>query len=510
MSHDVLTPLTGSSPRLANKAELDVFLTLPDAASIVRSTSFEQVFFTIRTIGLADATGILPHVSEAQVRGFVDLDCWRKDHFVSRPFMEWIAAFVQAGPAETARALGGIDEDVTALYLKDLIDVYEVERDEPPPATELMFTPDGMLAIRQRGEGEKASIAALILDALFRFDPDLGFRILRRVRYSTRMELEETAYQNKVRRLDVHGFVDYFEALSIYAEPSDSETFGTPSPVADDAGLVSGDVPPQPLPTVFADSLAGDGFLMTALDSLSGSDTERIADELTALGNRILSANLVNLGEVGSIHASLREMKDFLTIGLECLSEGQPDVAAGVLAGHHVQTVFRKGFGEVVRLRASAGRLIRIPNFRPELLESPDVEFLSGVVRAKPLLWTGAIFRNFQSLDEVRDAGRRIETLTVVVGGYLELFGKAVPTLRQTFNTAVIRQAISGVFEPLPIRLSELEAFLEDGCELPWPPVPERLAPFAESWIGELRDTLQPLVGQKIDPRFIDTIHMRP
>ena len=31
------------------------------------------------------------------------------------------------------------------------------------------------------------------------------------------MELEELPYENKIRRLEIHGFVDYFEAMSIYA-----------------------------------------------------------------------------------------------------------------------------------------------------------------------------------------------------------------------------------------------------------------------------------------------------
>ena len=59
----------------------------------------------------------------------------------------------------------------------------------------------------------------LILDALFKYNPHLGTQILTLVRYTTRLELEETAYDNKIRRLEVHGFVDYYEAMSIYASP---------------------------------------------------------------------------------------------------------------------------------------------------------------------------------------------------------------------------------------------------------------------------------------------------
>ena len=348
----------------------------------------------------------------------------------------------------------------------------------------------------------------MILDVLFKHDPDHGLRILRRVRYTTRIELEETAYQNKTRRLDVHGFVDYYEALSIYSEPEAGETFSTPG-ASDRVEIIPGDVVPQSLPTVFAESLAGGEFLMAALHGVHAADTERVADELTALGNRILSANLVNMGEVEGISVALVEMRDFLTIGLEHLSSGETPAASAALAGNHIQSLFRTGFAQVAVVRKSAQRLIRISGFKPELLESPDIEFLSGLVRFKPLLWTGTEYRSFENLQEVTDASRRIDDLVVIVGGFLDLFGAVQPTLRQAFNTAVVRKAISGRFEPDAIESQELEVYLADGLKLPALKLPERLAGFAVEWLELLKAELEPLVGEKVDARFVGCLHMR-
>src|SRR5262249_52803327 len=140
MSNEMLSPLVGSALRVENKEQLEEFLTRPDAAHVVRSASFEEVFFTIKHVGLADSLDLLPLVSGKHVRGFIDLDCWRKDTFVRKPFMEWITAFVQAGAEETMKAISGIDDAVTALFLKDLINVYEIDRDDPPSRTQLIFT----------------------------------------------------------------------------------------------------------------------------------------------------------------------------------------------------------------------------------------------------------------------------------------------------------------------------------------------------------------------------------
>jgi hypothetical protein len=219
MSDERLSPLIGSPFRVENREALEDLLSRPDAGKLVGAASFEEVFFTIKHVGLADSLELLPLLTSRQVRGFIDLDCWRKDSFVRKPFMEWIAAFIQSGPEETVRALSGIDDLTIALFLKDLIHVYEVERDDPPTGTQLTFTPDNRFAVEQIEEGEPAAIGMMILDALFKYHPVLGSQILTRVRYTTRTELEETAFESKTRRLEVHGFVDYYEAISIYAGP---------------------------------------------------------------------------------------------------------------------------------------------------------------------------------------------------------------------------------------------------------------------------------------------------
>src|SRR5437867_11260870 len=217
MSNEMLSPLVGSTLRVESKDALEEFLTRPDAAHVVKTASFEEVFFTIKHIGLADSLDLLPLVSGKQVRGFIDLDCWRKDTFVRKPFMEWVAAFIQAGPAETMKAISGIDDTLISLFLKDLIHVYEIDRDDPPTGTQLIFTPDNRYSVEPLEHGEATTIGMLILDALFKYNPNLGTQIVTKVRYTTRVELEETAYDNKNRRLEAHGFVDYYDALSIYA-----------------------------------------------------------------------------------------------------------------------------------------------------------------------------------------------------------------------------------------------------------------------------------------------------
>src|SRR5262245_3905415 len=506
MSDEMLSLLIGSSLRVENKEQLDEFLSRPDAAEVVKSASFEEVFFAVKHVGLADSMELLPLISSKQVRGFIDLDCWRKDNFVRKPFMEWIAAFIQAGPEETVRALSGIDELVVALFLKDVVHVYEVDRDDPPEGTQLIFTPDNRFGVEPIEEGEPTTIGMLILDALFKYYPALGSRILTSVRYTTRAELEETAFQNKNRRLEAHGFVDYYEALSIYAGPEPHETHASADqqPAVD---AIPGEESPGNLPAVFVDSLMGGPFLIKAFERVTDpAEAERLAEQLTALGNRILSANLVNLGELDGIRPALSEMRDFLTIGLEHLSDGRAELGPELLRKNYIQTIFKIGFDQVAKLRDDADELARIPGFQIAMLDTDDREFVEALRRFKPLIYSPGGFRNFESMADVEKARTRLNALHAMAEAFVGTFGAVQQTLSRTFNTATIHFALHGTFQPNPINAAALETWLAQGFKLPAIDVPEPIQPFATQWWSELREELEPLVGKKIDPRFIASL----
>jgi len=508
MSEEMLSPLIGSALRIEDKEELDEFLTRPDAAHVVKHASFEEVFFTVKHIGLADALDLLSLVSGKQIRGFIDLDCWRKDQFVPKPFMEWVAAFIQAGAEETMKAISGIDETVTALFLKTLIHVYEIDRDDPPTTTQLIFTPDNRFGVEPLEQGEPTTIGMLILDALFKYNPPLGTQILRKVRYTTRVELEETAYQNRNHRLEMHGFVDYYDAMSIYAAPAGK------AEVAADREKPTEEIPgeenPGNLPAVFADSLLGGAFLMKAFEQITDpAESDRFAQELTALGNRILSANLVNLGELEGIRPALEEMRNFLTIGLEHLTGSRTDFAPEALRRNYIQTIFKIGFEQVVKLRDEADRLAGIRGFNVAMLDDEDREFIEGVRRFKPIVIERGSVRNFESLADVERSRARLEQIVRMVEVFMTTFPVVRESLRKTFNTATVHFALTGRFESLAVAGSDLERFLTGGFQIPAVDVPSAIAPFADRWWKALREELEPLAGQRIDPRFVATVHLK-
>src|SRR3989442_15545733 len=192
--------------------------------------------------------------------------------------------------------------------------------------------------------------------------------------------------------------------MSIYATPAPGEAHKVADrekPVEE----IPGQENPGNLPAVFADSLLGGAFLMKAFRQITDpTESDRFAQELTALGNRILSANLVNLGELEGIRPALEEMRDFLTIGLEHLTGGRTDFAPQALRKSYIQTVFKIGFDQVARLRDEADRRAQIPGFQISTLDESDHQVSQPFRLFKRLIILEGHSREFQSMSEIERA----------------------------------------------------------------------------------------------------------
>ena len=93
--------------------------------------------------------------------------------------------------------------------------------------------------------------------------------------------------------------------------------------------------------------------------------------------------------------------------------------------------------------------------------------------------------------------------------GFLRLFATTDTSLRKAFNTALIRKAVTGEFEPVPLDSSMVEKFIAGGLDVPAVELPPELEPFARRWATQLLEELRPLAGKKVDPRFVDSVSIR-
>ena len=558
-SRQTLSDFLSGSLRIGSRTDLDEFLASPGAAERVRSAPYQDLFLAIKAVGLADSQELLLLASSRQRRGFIDLDCWRKDSFHMASFMEWMAACLQCGPEEAAAAARAVDPNLLALFLKDTIRIHVLEADEPIPELPLILTPDQRFGIEVTGDVEGGTMARLLLDAIFRTDASLGYDLIDRVRWDNRVSLEEEAYQNKRLRLEEIGFVDYYEALSIYGEvgATGAPQLQQPLQEEEDGPGVS-----STLPALLVASLAPGEHLWRALGAIQDSrQAELVSQQLAALANRILSVHSVTTGDLEKVKPALEEMRDTLNLGLERLTRGRAALAASALKRQDMLGLFRTGFSLLADLRAQADRVVhrgrlRLQGARRTLLESPQAELLEGLRRHRPLFFEGAQdskragYRNFRGLADVESARRSLNEIEALGQIFWSLMAGPGPdltpeSLRQVnqepdelrfgtlFITAALNQVLGKPFRPDPIGVRQLQGVLKNLG--PTGTDPERLAdglravararldslgaetdrlevlnPFVESWCRAGAEELAPLRGEsEIIPQWVTTVLLR-
>jgi hypothetical protein len=556
--HQSLALFLGNSLRIADKSQLEEFLAQANARRLVYSAPYQDVFLIIKTVGLADSLELLRLTSKEQRCGFIDLDCWRKDSFHMPSFMEWLAAFIQCGPEETVRIARAVDPNLLSIFLKENILVHPLDPDEPSPDLPLILTPDNRFGIELTGEVEGATMSRLLLDALFRFDPELGYDLIDRVYWENRVSLEEEAYQEKRRRLEEIGFVDYYEALEIYGEAQQALS---PLPSKDDE--TKGAVPlSSTLPALFVASLAPGQYLWEALQTVQErKEADRISQGLAALANRILSVHSVTPGDLGKVRPALEEMRDMLSLGLEYLAQGQKGQAGEILQRNDLQSLFKVGFNLLSILHDQADRIfrqrkLRLDGVEETLLEFPEAEFFSGLRRLRPLFFEGfedpgkATYRNFRSLADIEISKKILNQIGALSQGFWKVFEDSVSefsgealrsanvSLRelrfsQIFNTAAVNSVSKGMFQPVILSGSDLQEFLKRisakkpnrfqyaeqlislariHIEKLVKDLREKnvLLEFAEKWCNACTEELVPLIDEgKVDPRLIRTVMVR-
>lgn len=555
-SSQTLSDFLAGSLRIGSRTDLDAFMAEPGSAERVRSAPYQDLFLAIKAVGLADSQELLLLATSRQRRGFIDLDCWRKDSFHMASFMEWMAAYMQCGPEEAAAAARAVDANLLALFLRNNVRIHALETDEPFPELPLILTPDQRFGIEVTGEAEGGTMARLLLDAIFRMDASLGYDLIDQVRWDNRVSMEEEAYQNKRRRLEEIGFVDYYEALSIYGEvgPTAAPQLQRALQEEDDPHRVS-----STLPALLVASLAPGEHLWRALGTIRDSrQAELISQQLAALANRILSVHSVTTGDLEKVKPALEEMRDTLNLGLERLTQGRASLAASALKQQDMLGLFRTGFSLLADLRAEADRVIhrgrlRLQGARRTLLESPQAELLDGLRRHRPLFFEGvedsrrAGYRNFRGLADVESTRRSLNEIEALGQAFWSLMVGPGPELtpeglRQVnrdvdelrfgtlFVTAALNQLRGRPFRPDPISVPRFQDVLKNlgpsgtgprhladglraaaqarldslGAEMDGLEV---LNPLIESWCRAGAEELAPLRGEsEIIPQWVTTV----
>jgi hypothetical protein len=462
------------------KKRIDVILSARDPQALVRALPADELYFTIRDIGLADAAVLVQLASAEQFRTFLDLDAWRGDRFEPRRTLPWLRATLagtQLEPkaaARWARKLAVIDREVLHLVLREMTQVHDLEQDPDPELTSdhFMRTPENKYVLEFLAEGVDYLAIRGVVDDLYARDPFLATRLLCAIRWDLPSELEESALRWRSGRLADLGFPSLDEALSWFSRPPRAAA-------AHPAGA-----PGRPAGFYLA-TLARGTALDRAAAALPPDERDAFDRELVAAANAVLVADQVDPGDLEAVRAAFEAARATLEMGLEVLAGPGADAvrAAETLSDIPVKRLFQEGFGRVLALRWRAERLLQAggagtrerplldppigeavsalaakrPRYHPGL-EVPREEWGSlaaGAAEPRGFLGPAEVARASEALDLAEGLARLARDLGLAT---VQTDDPLPPRLSALYLTALANERLGRRFAPDPIAREELPA----------------------------------------------------
>lgn len=382
LRRDELRSARAALARARGRKRLDVVLESRDPQALVRALPADELYLTIRDIGLGDAAQLVQLASAEQFKVLIDLDAWSRDAFAPREALPWLRA-ARAGAhldpkaaARWARKLAALDREVLFLVLRDTLRIHDLEADPDPEIAgdRFMRTFEGKFILEFLVEGVEYVAVRGLLDDLFAEDPFQATRLLSAIRWEAPSELEETALRWRTGRLADLGWPSFDEALSWFAR--------LPRSVPNAPG------PPERPPGFFLATLAGGSLLDRSAARLSEEAREGVEAQIVAAANAVLVADAVDPGDVEAVRSAFESARAYLELGLEKLAGGDEARAAETLAGTAVKRIFQEGFARVLDLSWRAQRVLAAAGAETRF-GSPVDEALAALASRRPRYFPG-------------------------------------------------------------------------------------------------------------------------
>ncbi len=505
-----LTVVRRQLAQLPAKKRMDAIIESPDARALVRSLPAEDLYFTIREVGLADATELVQLSSPQQFQTFVDLGAWTKDRLGTHEVLTWLRAARGDEPEEFLRKLHGLDAEVLEFLLREFTVIHDLEENpDVNPEGVTMETPEGRYLLEFKGvEGPELAAMRALLNDLIAENPFEAVRFLEATRWEAMSEMEEAAYRFRTARLQDLGFPPLDEAVKLFSRVDTG-----PAPATSAATAL---VPGQPGQVDYL------GAVVRGLDETERNSLEA---ELRYLANSVLVAEVEEPGELDALRRVGETTRDYLLLGLEHLTGGDPARSADVVRQATLKHVFQVGFSLTLALKFRADRLMKAPLAQMDdtpLLLPEEAEAVVALRRKRPrraLRVPGAEpvpFRSRRELASSEELLARAEAQVALLGALLggtperarELLARFgvdlyVLGVERLFAALVAMAALEGKVDPRPLpqgRGGELGQRLFEGT-----PEAPRLRPGVA---GEVLAVLEPPVPESARGELRRLIHL--
>ncbi len=422
---------------LAPEKALNRILEDPRALELVHSFPEQDFYLLVHDIGPEDALPLLSLASNRQWEHIVDLEAWQKDRLDIKSVTRWMSLLMQADPQRFMRwtleeKLGFIE-----FYLFQNIEVRVREHDEDPADFgDDFFSLDGTYFVRFTGKPGDSESEKLIEKQRRQFIHEftqrlssIGHKIYQNILLEAvhviPAETEEECYRWRNVRLAEKGFLTFDEAIGIYqpSKPRDlKEKLAEPQ-----AGVTRRD--PGPAASQYPiNLLEHDNDFTRALTTIdSDSVLQQAQTEFAHLCNQIIVADHKTIREREGLREIVKKACGYISIGLQRLQAEQQGTAAQpaatMIKKYPLAHIFKVGFGGALELKWRAEQWLSQSWFADAGLPltfwgEKWLGVLGGLLIKKPLYHddyeTGLLYREFFTLDEIRDTEHRLDQIKAV------------------------------------------------------------------------------------------------
>jgi hypothetical protein len=418
----------------------DLILTSPLAAELVPMLPEQEIYLTLKEIGLEDATPTIALMSREQLHYLNDLEAWEKERFEVRSFLKLLRIIRHCGEDKLAQWLNDVDPELLVLFLKNYgrVTKYDITRDPIEETDEqASITYDGYYRVHPKRQ-EFAPLLAPVLRILKTCHPERFGMVMESAYKDLPAEVEEEALRFRSSRLSEIGMPDFENACEIYRRLTDEKFMEY---AADTPALPQ---PAERTPALYPIRwLPAESFFLEVLQRLGDHpDTDRIRSELASLGNKVLVADGLEVTSVESLKAALRKVADTLTLALEYLEGDDAEKAAAWLTRTWLHHLFRLGHSQVLKLAERARRIRNRAGFPwidrfHYLADSPFEETLRGLLMPRPLFFEGQReqdgqgFRDFAGMDDLRIASERTAAVEAMARFFEQPLGLPPEKIKQ-------------------------------------------------------------------------------
>lgn len=459
---------------------------------LIQALPEEELYWTIKETGIADALPLIARISFEQMQYILDIDCWNKDRIEMSHVVEWLQVMLRCHEKKVHEWLIKTDEQFLNFIFKKLFTISKLREDMDPVevADQLpSWTLDGMYYFHFADDDARV-VCIPFLHLLYKTDSTLFYRLMENTIWSFEAELEEELFRLRQSRVAEKGFPELEEALQVYQymRPEQIEPLLKPLTGVRSAGGAETSSQLK-LRHVMATGRAS-LFLWQMVRLLDDRPAlDRIQRELIHTANQVIVADGLEARDISCLKKALQKVLGYSNIGLEVLSKQDEAAAQHLLESLPMRFLFRVGYSQALDLQR---RLQRIDVTRGCAHGAARRHFFDGIWGAtieglsqiRPRYYEGNsrpdgfLFRDFESLDEILATRRVLDIVAVAEKLFFDALGIPVDQLikppepeqptaepfpvqaRPLFLTVLARQVLSGATAFVPLTAKEMQRFL--------------------------------------------------